>query len=272
MKKIFTILLIQSSLFSFAQTPKSIVLKKGQSIIAITNATTNADLGMGTLNNEMGMTYQLLVIGESENAFTVTNTTTKIKMAMEGMGQNINYDSENPADKNSEASEALSGKLNASDTFSINKLNGSVIHLNKNNQEAAGGAGFGMIGAGENENQALSEAFLIIPANKNISDKWEQTVSTKGLTTKKIYTLKSIEKDIATIEMSGTIDGTTEQEMQGMTINVTMNTKFSGEITTNVKTGMVIKSTNNSDGTSTMDMMGQQVPITSKSSTTTSYN
>ena len=272
MKKIFTILLIQASLFSFAQTPKSIVLKKGQSIVAATTAITNADYGMGSMNNEMGMTYKMVVIGESENAYTVTNTTTKIKMAMEGMGQNVKYDSENPADKNSEASEALSGKLNASDTFSINKINGAIIHLNKNNEETAGGSGLGMVGAGDNENQTISEAFLIIPANKNISDNWEQTSSMKGLTTKKIYKLKSIENDIATIEMSGTIDGTTEQEMQGMTINVTMNTKLSGEITTNVKTGMVIKSTNNSDGTSTMDMMGQQVPITSKSSTTTLYN
>ena len=77
--------------------------------------------------------------------------------------------------------------------------------------------------------------------------------------------------NIAIVELSGTTAGTVEQEVQGMTMNMTMDSKFKGEIKVNTQNGTVLESKNNADLNNSMDMMGQQMQISSKANTVTTF-
>jgi hypothetical protein len=129
----------------------------------------------------------------------------------------------------------------------------------------------GMFSMGD-ENGAADAAFFILPTGKKIGDSWSDSTSNKGITTKKTYTLKSIAQDVATIDVMGKITGTKEQEANGMTMSITMNNKFTEQILVNTNVGLVTKANNTTDGTNSMDMMGQQMEMTVKSSTVTTVN
>ena len=53
-------------------------------------------------------------------------------------------------------------------------------------------------------------------------------------------------------------------EAQGMEMNISMETKISGEATIEVSTGIVKQNTFTMEGTGNMEMMGQSVPMTLK--------
>jgi len=270
MKKILFASLILLSVDSFAQSAKTIVLKKGQTITAVTSNTSDADLGMGTMKNNSTTTTKIMVADENESGYVITSTLTKMKMDLDGMGQNMSYDSDKPEDKDSQLGQSIGGKINSPSNFTLDKKTGKAILTDKKEEDAVAGAGIASIGG--NENEAIEDAFLIIPAGKKVGDSWTDSSFNKGITSKKTYTIKSIEKDIANIELKGTMEGTTEREMQGMTMNMTINSKITGQITASISTSCVTKSVVDSDITSSIEMMGQQMPANSKTNATTVYS
>ena len=273
MKKLLSAVLLISSIHANAQYTKSISLKKGQTIVCNTKTNTESEMGMGNMKNDINTAAELTVIDENETSYILTSTLSKMKMEMEGMGQNMSFDSENKEDRESEMGKMIGEKLNSADTFSLDKSTGSIKLLNKQNDEAASGSGGGMsfMSGGDKDNQVAGDAFLIIPSDKKTGDSWNVTTTNKGLTTSKTYTLKSVENTTATIELSGTTIGTVEQEVQGMTMNMTMDSKFKGIIKVNTQNGNVMEATNNADLNNSMDMMGQQMQISSKANTVSTF-
>ena len=57
-----------------------------------------------------------------------------------------------------------------------------------------------------------------------------------------------------------------------MTMSITMNNKIAEQMLVNVSLGLVTKVNNSTDGTNSMDMMGQQMEMTIKTSTVTTVN
>jgi len=186
------------------------------------------------------------------------------------MGQNMSYDSEKPEDKDSQMGQAMGDKIKKVDTYILDKKTGKTTKVKKEGDEEEAG-GMGMFSAGDGDG-AANAAFFILPTGKKIGDSWSDSTSNKGITTKKTYTLKSIAQDVATIDVMGTITGTKEQEANGMTMSITMNNKFTEQILVNTNVGLVTKANNTTDGTNSMDMMGQQMEMTVKSSTVTTVN
>lgn len=270
MKKFLFTSLILLSVNCYAQSQKTIVLKKGQIITAVSTNTSDADLGMGTMKNNSTTTTKILVADENKNGYVLTSTMTNMKMDIDGMGQKMSYDSDKPEDKDSQMGQAVSGKINSPSGFTLDKQTGKAILTDKKEDDAIAGAGIASIEG--NENEAIEAAFLIIPTGKKTGDSWTDSSVDKGITTVKNYTIKSIEKDIASVELKGTMEGTTEREMQGMSMNMTINSKLTGQISVSVSTSCVIKSSVDSDITSSIEMMGQQMPANSKTNVTTVYS
>jgi hypothetical protein len=227
-------------------------------------------MGM-TMNNNAATTSKLVVVDEDQESYTLTSTLTKMKVSMEGMGQNAEYDSEKPEDKDSEIGKSMSDKLNKAITYQLNKATGKLTVVKGNESEDNSGAMMGM-GMGSDASSGTGDAFLIISADKNIGDSWSETVSSNGLTTKKNYKILSIQNDIANVELKGTINGTTEQEMQGNSIKMKTDAKLDGKITSNIKTGLVYMIKMDADINGTVEAMGQEMPVTSKTTTTTLFN
>ncbi len=271
MKQILLAICVFFAGSAMAQTPKAISLKKGQEINVTTAASSNTDIGMGmTMTNSTTVQNKLVVIGEDASNFIVTNTTTKMKVAMEAMGQSQNYDSDKPEDKDSEVGKSLGAQINVADTFLVDKKTGLATATNKAEDEKNSNRA-AIMGQGNSGKQTTEDAFMIIPANKKTGESWETSASNKGITIKKVYTLKSIDKNMATITAKETVDGTTEQEIQGMSANVTTNSKSDVEIVADINTGLVSKRTVVADVNATIDFNGQSNPISSKSTTTVSY-
>ncbi len=273
MKKILSVALLIACFNNInAQYAKKISLRKGQTISCATKTNTDTEMSMGSMKNDISTVAILSVIDENEQSYILTNTMTKMKMEMEGMGQNMSFDSDNKDDRESEIGKTVSEKLNVPDTFIVDKISGSCQLKNSKTEEGGSSmsAGISMM-AGDKDNQGPSDAFLIIPSDKKIGDSWDVTITNKGLTTKKTYTLKSIDQTTATLQVSGTTTGTVEQEVQGMTMNMTMDTKVKGQLKVNIQTGVVFESNSDMDMNNSMDMMGQQMQISSKGTTAVTY-
>jgi hypothetical protein len=268
MKKTILFGLILVSANAFAQTPKSIKLTKGQKISAKTVMSMDMDLGMGTMKTDNNTDFEIKVIDENAKSYTLTYTPVKMKMTVDGMGQNMTYDSDKPEDQNTEIGQKASGRLNVSDTLLLDKLTGEVKPLTDKSNEAKTDGG--MLAMSNNQNQGVMDAFLVIPANTKIGDSWSDSTVAKGLTTKRTFKWISSDKDLATIKVTGTMLGSTEQEMQGMSVTMGMDLSFSENRTINIKTGQVISINNDGDMKMTMEQMG--MTMSSKIITTTNYS
>jgi hypothetical protein len=268
MKKILTLAFVSFTMTGFAQYFQPIKLKKGQAISAVSTMNSDADMGMGTMKNNMQMKYGFMVIDETEKTYILSSNMKSIKMDMDGMGQQMSFDSDKPEDKSSPMAEGLGDKLSSIDTFSVDKNTGDIIRISKKKDAAGGGMGM-MSGGGENE--PINDGFFVVPMSKKIGDTWQDSSATEGLTTKKTYTLVSREQNIATIKYIGVNFGTINSEVQGTPMTAVVDSKLSGELKVNMETGIIVSTTADVDNNTAMEVMGQNMNISTKVKTNTIY-
>ncbi len=278
MRVVFTLALMTLAINSFSQKNDSqILLTKGQKFTLRTTSTQNADLGMGMeLKNNSSMTTSFIVINTGDNDYTISNTLTGVKMSMDFMGQQTNYDSDLKEDTASEIGKSIKN-LNVPDTVMVNRYTGAVhaeekketapsLDETKNPMESL------MESLGDvNTDVAVTEAFFMIPAGKKAGDSWTDSSSSKQQKTVKTYTIKSIDKDIATITATGKTESNIQTEFQSLQVTVVMTTKLNSEIIVNTKTSLVSKRNTTSDIDGNLELMGQSQPITGKSTTLAVY-
>jgi hypothetical protein len=269
MKKILSIALLLNCGISFAQNSSGIKLKKGQTITINSVVNSETEMQMGAMKSDYNTTIKLNVIDENAETFTLKSSIAQMKMNMDGMGQNMSYDSEKPEDKDSQMGQAMGDKLKKVDTYILDKKTGKTTKVKKEGDEEGGSGGMFSVG---DEDAAANGAFFILPAGKKIGDSWSESTTSKGITTSKTYTLKSIAQEMATIDVVGTITGTKEQEANGMTMSMTMNNKITEQMLVNINLGLVTKNNNTTDGTNSMDMGGNQMEMNIKANTVTTVN
>lgn len=257
--------------FVFSQNSNPIKIEKDRLILATAVSTSDMDMGMGMqMKTSNVASNKLLILGEDPEGYKISNTLTKLKSDMDFMGQQTNYDSEKPADNESETGKAVAAQLNKPDTFLLDKLTGKVTRNKKsegNMPDVNQGNPLAGLMSSMNSSadvQVVENAFFIIPTGKKTGDSWSDSTSDKSMKSKRIFTLKSIEGNTATISYSGTIDVSGNQEIQGSEVAITMNTKLTGEIIFNPTTNLVSKRTMNSDISGTIEMMGQAMPVNAK--------
>ncbi len=127
------------------------------------------------------------------------------------------------------------------------------------------------MGNSTDENVGVENAFFILPDGKKPGDSWADSSTEKNMKTVKTYTFKSLDKNIATINLAGSVTGTGQMEMQGMQVNISMNSTTAGDIIVDTKTGLVSKRTDIGDINGTLDLMGQSMPVMSKTNSTYLY-
>lgn len=260
MKKIILLGLILVSFNVFGQTPKSIKLTKGQIISGKISSSVDMNFGMGTMKTDNNTNISIKVIDEDATSYTFTYTLTKIKMSIDGMGQSMTYDSENPDAKSEALGEKVSEKLNVPETFILNKLTGVVKPVNEKSEEKKDDEG--MFGLPNTQNQGAMDAFLIIPANVKMGGSWTDSTTLNDISTTKNFKWVATDKDIATIKVSGSVSGSTEQEIQGSKTPISLNFTFDETRSVNIKTGQVIKVVNDGKMETTLESMGMTMNST----------
>lgn len=147
--------------------------------------------------------------------------------------------------------EKLLASFNANDTYSKNV---AEKQWDKNIKE-------GLI------RKNMEQLFRIFPDSAvHVGDKWRMTTDEQDevkMTIKSVFTLEDINDGVATIRSSGDITSanSTGNEM-GYDFTVNLNGKQTGEFEVKTATGLVIRSSIESDITGEMEMAGRKVPIT----------
>jgi hypothetical protein len=269
MKKLLSIAFLLCCGTSFAQNSNGIKLKKGQTITINSVVNSETEMQMGAMKSDYNTTIKLNVIDENAETYTLNSFIAQMKMNIDGVGS---FDSEKPEDKDSQMGQAMGDKLNKVETYILDKKTGKTTKVKKEGgeEEEAGGMA-GMFSVGDEDGSA-NAAFFILPQGKKIGDSWSESTVSKGITTSKTYTLKSIAQEVATIDVVGTITGTKEQEANGRTMSFTFNNKIAEQILVNINVGLVTKNNNTTDGTNSMDMGGNQMEMNIKANTVTTVN
>ena len=277
MKSFLLLILMGLALNSSGQKNNAqIILTKGQKFSVHTTISQEADMGMGMgMKNNTSSQNKFYIIDADDKNYTASNTLTGLKVSIDFMGQQTNYDSDLKEDSASEIGKSIQN-LNIPDTISIDKYTGSVISLKKTvpaaKEEGSNPMEMLFESLGDkNDDMALSQAFFMIPAGKKTGDSWIDSSSTKEQKSIKTYTIKSIDKNLATITVTGKVESNIQTEAQGLQVNVNMTTKTNSEIIADTKTSLVSKYSTKADISGNMELMGQSAPITGKATTVSVY-
>lgn len=281
MKKIisFTASFVIAQLMMAQTNTNAILLLKGQKISVNNDVTIDADLGMGMQLNSVTASINSLQVKDSDtNNYTISNTLTKLKINMNMMGQNNTYDSDNKDGNNADMAKIFDDKMNKVNDVMIDKTTGAVITpkqaVIKDSDEDANNISENMMKMFSNTSDVavVEGAFEILPAGKKTGDSWADTSKTADTKTIRTYTLQSVTGNEAVMNIETTVKATNKLDFQGMEFEINTDTKTTGQVLFDISTGLVKKRDTVSDITGSFQMMGQDMPITAKTTTKTVYN
>jgi hypothetical protein len=190
------------------------------------------------------------------------------------MGQDMNYDSENPADKDSEVGKILSKSIGQTTEVTVNET-GKITKVKKpviDDNEAAGM--LGMLNGGDG-NDGSDTGVKGIFANFNTSkvkagDTWmDSTIAGGANKIVNTYLVKEIKGDEIAVNIVSTESKSFTKEQQGVEVLITMEIKSNGDWIYEKSTGMlkqsnvVAEATGNAEVTSA----GMTIPMTNKTTT-----
>lgn len=252
---------------------QQIVLKKGQKIIVKQTSAGDVDMSMGIIiKSNADINGIIEVTGEKQNIAEVNNTLTAINMTMEMMGQKTSYNSDSSGDRDSDLGKAISPSINNPVKFTVHKLTGIVYPMDttasKNDDNPLSSM---MQMSGGQYEALLTDAFFIIGTERKESSAWTVRDSSSTGKSNTKYTLLSVNKKDAHIKFETTSVLNTTMDQQGNQVTVSLNTKTTGEITSDINTSLVSKKSADSDISGTMETMGQSMNISGKKNSVTIY-
>lgn len=220
---------------------------------------------------DVAVVRQLEIKEKKANAYTVISTITKMASTLDMMGQNMSYDSEKPADSAGEMGKVLSERINKPSTLEMND-EGKITSVKKQDSAGADMGGMSSImksfGAGGDETALTDDMFLLTPKNLKPGYAWNDSIIADGQKTFRNYIVKSMDGKKAVVTISGKMNTDKKMENQGMEMNLVMESNLSGEMTIDTTTGVIHQRTLTVEGSGNIDMMGGQMPMTTKVETT----
>ena len=278
MKKIYIPLIcLFISGIAFSQTPGKIKLANGHKIVVESSTEIQASLAMGMeLNSNSNSVNALEVKSSTDKDLTISNTLTKIKVNMTMMGQPNNYDSENKEGNNEEMAKIFDEKMNKAVDVVVDNTTGIAVAETKKEKKADPEAenpadDLMKMFSDNSDNGLVSGAFEIIPKGKSPGDSWSDTAIAKDMKMIRTYTLRSITGNEAVIQVDVVSTGVNKLDFQEMEFEVKTETKTKGEIFADPNTGLVSKRTSSSEISGSIQMMGQDMPISAKTTSTNIY-
>lgn len=279
MKRIYVSLIcLSASVAAFAQPAGKINLANGQKIVVESTTDIQASLTMGMeLTSTSTSVNALEVKNSAPTNYTISNTLTKLKMNTNMMGQANNYDSENKSGNNEEMSKVFDEKLNKPVDITIDNTTGLAVTQKKKQSQAdvdetnATADIMKIFSDNASDDAIVSGAFEMVPKGKAVGDSWADTAKSKDMKTIRTYTLKSISGNEAVIQANVVSTAVNKLNFQEMEFEVKSETKTNGEIITDLSNGLVKKRTSVADITGSIQMMGQDMPISAKATSTNIY-
>lgn len=247
-------------------------LKKGQKYLVenkiVTNSSTEMQGQSMEVNVDVSSNYNIEVKELANNNYNLSNTITAIKMYMTQMGQEMSFDSDKKEDLEGPIGSGLKAYINQPQSVLIDK-SGKVITPKKEANDDENSLLLKQFGDFEATGYGADMAFESLPQNLKVGSAWTNKSDKDGISKTTNYTIKAINGKIATVSLSGTIASEVKIENQGMEITTKTSGKFTGEEKVDISTGVIQSNTTTVDASGTLEVMGQELPTSSKITTTT---
>jgi hypothetical protein len=200
-----------------------------------------------------------------------------MKVNMNMMGQSNTYNSDNKEGNNEDMARIFDEKMNKQINVLLDNKTGAATTEKKKDKKADDvddadpTAGLLKMFADNSDEAIVAGAFEIVPTGKSVGDSWADSTTDKDTKMVRTYTLKSITGNEAVIESVIVATGKNKLNFQEMEFEVKSETKTNGEIVTDISTGLVKKRTSVADITGSIQMMGQDMPISAKATINSIY-
>lgn len=271
MKKTTVLLVILSAAFCNAQSikPQSNIklastLKKQSNTVTTSAIRVSGQILNMSSNNTSELEYSILK--KNGDSAVVEMKLQKFKTSNESMGNKTSYNSEDLLNGNTEASQQLDGLIGSITKLTINKQ-AVITNVEQSKKAADLLKGNSSLMSGILKGTTL-DIFFIVKNDKNIGDTWVDSTITESNKTIDTFTYKTLDKNIATIEVKSSL--AMKQEMQQM--GMTMQSNFIGTVNSiiqiDVTTLLVKKKTSTSNLTGTMNTKDMEIPLTTTITTT----
>jgi hypothetical protein len=220
-------------------------------------------------------TNKVAVLAVDSKNYTLSNTVDKFLFNGNMMGREIKYDSDKKEDRESEEGKQFGALVGKTDTVLIDVKTGLVA-----DDKAKAGSEVtesdnpmaGMMGGMSEGNAAIAGSIIFkIPVAIKKGNTWKDSSDIKGMKANTTFFIDDVSNGVATVSSKGTVKGTASMEAQGNNMDMTMDTKTEGKIWVDVKTNLVKKRSNVADISGSIDIAGQSMPFTSKTTTESSY-
>jgi hypothetical protein len=108
------------------------------------------------------------------------------------------------------------------------------------------------------------DAFLVIPSKAKVGYNWSDSVNKEDTKSNTTYTIKELKGSDATVSVKGTMQVSQKAEAQNMEFTSNSAGSFSSDLIVDTKTNIVKQRNSTVETTGTVDIMGQQIPMTTK--------
>ncbi|MBL7728125.1 MAG: hypothetical protein JNM68_10580 [Dinghuibacter sp.] len=256
---------------SYAQNAK-LALNKGQKFEVTTVSK------MSSIAEVMGQQMETNVDNNSTEMFEAKDrrtgetdfgiTLTKLKVNIQSMGQDMSFDSDKK-DNSGPFAESMSKSVGKTRNTTVDD-NGKVLKEDKVETET----GNMMLNMGNASVSTISlfyasllgkelkpEAVFPDSLNSNAEKMKSKIVGN--------FVVKSIDNGIASIEFTGTQTNSGTIEQMGQEMGMSGTNKVTTQIKMNIATGIIMETSTTVDGNSTVEFSGMSIPVTIKSTTTT---
>jgi hypothetical protein len=262
------------SMTAFSQSAGKIVLHKGQKFVEETSSNilvSQEAMGQSMkFSTDITATNMIEVKAVEDTGYSLTNTVTKMKLNASVMGQNLNYDSER-SDNDSTIARSMDKILNKPKDVKINTMGklsddvkDSVLPDKISEENMMAGMLQGMIGNMDGKSLGLTMAFQTIPSKVSVGYNWNDSVITNEGKSNLTYTIKELKGNDAVVSVKGTTQDSRKAEIQGMEFTNNSTGIINEELTVDIKSGIVKQRNSTIENTGTIDVMGQQIPMTTK--------
>ena len=252
---------------SFTQSIGKVVLNKGQKFIQ--EATGNILVSQEMMGQQMqskidiSSTNTLEVTNVKDTSYSLTNTITKMKMNMSAMGQDMSYDSDRE-DNDSMMSNSMGKMINDPQSFEISPM-GKLISKSDTTSELTNND----MMSGLQNVLGNSDAFLAMPLKAKAGYSWVDSVDKDGSRSNMTYTIKELRGNDATVSVKGAMQMSQKAEAQNVEFTNNSTGAISGELVIDAKTGIIKQRNTAIETTGTVEVMGQQIPMTTKTTSQT---
>lgn len=280
-KGIVSALLLCSLAVQAQKVNNKLQFQKGQKLEVLTTVKSASQMMGQSVDINITSNRVLDVEDVAGGNAVIENKIKRLQVAFDGMGQQKSFDSEKEEDRNGEMGKNFEKGLKNKYTMTVDPY-GKITAVKADNDNpnkttdsaSQGDMMSGMMG-GLMEGFSLPEVgdaieFAVLPS-KEVSKgaTWTDTTSAdKDTKRNATYTVSDITGNEIIVDYTEEVATKTTKENMGMQVEIDKRDKNRGKITLDRKTGLLKQKTVTTETTGTASVMGQEIPLDTKSTKT----